>query len=111
MVSHLRKTIQQGNLSNFLLDAELSDQAKHIVVGHVVKRTNVLFLDTFAQIFRGNIAGFAIGQIASTLIAESDKRSVAQSHDARLAIYRELRVDGVRMARGNAVPHVGEKAL
>jgi hypothetical protein len=46
-----------------LLDSNLSDQARHIFCGHIIHLSLVFFFQTFFQIFGGNEAGFAVGQI------------------------------------------------
>jgi len=77
----------------------------------VVERTDVFFLESFAQIFCGNEAAFAVGEIAAGAVAEGDERGVRESDDVCDAVDVKLCVDGVGMARGDAVPHVGEAAF
>jgi hypothetical protein len=80
-------------------------------VRNVVERADIFFFEAFAQIFRGYEAGFAVGQVASGFFAEFYEGGVGQSNDVSLAIDKEFRVDGVRVAGGDAVPHVREAAL
>jgi len=80
-------------------------------VGHVVERANIFFFEAFTQIFGGYKAGFAVGQVTSGLFSEFHEGGVGQSDDVGLAIHEKLRVDGIRVAGGDAIPHVREAAL
>ena len=94
-----------------LFNSDLIDQAKDIVVVDVVEGALVFFLEALAQVFGGDEAGFAVGQVASGAFAEFHEGGVRKAHDEALAIDQEFRVDGVGMARSDAVPIVGEAAV
>src|ERR1700683_1691180 len=94
-----------------LLDADGVDQAEHVVVEHIVKRANVFFLQAFTQVFGGNEAAVAVGEVTSGAIAKRDERGVRESHHVRFAVDVEFCVDGVGVARRDAVPHVRKTAV
>src|SRR6266478_2930983 len=95
----------------FLLDADLRDEPKDFGFRDVVERAHIFFLEPLAQVLRGDKARFPVGQVAPGLLAEFHKRGVRQADDMGLAIDKKLGVNGVRMPRGNAVPHVRKAAL
>jgi hypothetical protein len=91
--------------------ADLGDQAEDIVVRHVIEWAHVFFFEALAQVFGGYKTGFAIGQVAPGFVAEFHEGGVGQSDDVGLAIDKKLRVDRIRVARGDAIPHVRKAAL
>src|SRR5260370_995305 len=77
----------------------------------VVERPLVPFFQPLAQIFRGDKAGFAGGQIAAGALTKVHEGRVRQAQNERFAVDKKFRVDGVRLARGNAIPHVRNATL
>src|SRR6266404_7132588 len=102
---------QRTRRTSSLLDSDLLDQAQDVGFRHVVEWPLVFFFQPLAQKIRGDEAGFAVGQVAAKAFAEFHEGLVRQPQDQRLAIDKKFRVDGVRVARGNAVPHVRKPAL
>ena len=94
-----------------LLNSDLLDQAQHVGFGDVVERSLVFFLEAFAQIFGGDEAGFAVGQIPAGALAKFHESGVRQPEDNGPAIDEKFRVDGIGVARGDAVPHVRKAAV
>src|SRR6266478_883454 len=94
-----------------LFYANLCDQAQNFALRHVVERAQIILFETLAQIFRGDKAGFAVGQVALALFTELHESGMCQSDDVRGAVHEKLGVDGVRVPRGDPVPHVREAAL
>src|SRR5260370_12733482 len=94
-----------------LLDADLLDQAENVGFGHIVKLALVFFFQALTQKFRGDKARFAVGQVAAGALAEFHKRRVRQSQNDGVIVHEKLRVDGVRVARGDAIPHVRKPAV
>ncbi len=90
--------------STRLARAQTLDQARNIHVGHIVEIVLVFFLKTLTKIFRGHVAGFAIGQVAARASSKFGESRVRQAHDNIAAIDKEFRVDGVTVARGDAIP-------
>ena len=66
---------------------------------------------SFAQIFRGNEARFAVAQITSALGPEFDEGGVRQANHQRIPVHKEFGIDRVGVAGGDSVPHVRETAL
>src|SRR5690242_16706716 len=77
-------------------------------VVHVVL---VFLFEALAQIFGGNEAGFAVGEVALRFIAKFDEGGVREAKESALAVHIELAVDRVGVARGDAVPAMGEAAM
>lgn len=79
----------------------------------VVEFTLVFFFQAFAEKFGGDKAGFAVGEVAAGLFAKFRERSMREANDARVAfvVKEKFSVDGVCVAGGDAVPHVGETAM
>lgn len=79
----------------------------------VVEFSFVLFLEVFAQIFGSDKAGFAVGQLASSFFAKRDEGGVRKANDecVALVIQKKFCVDGVGVARGDAIPHVRKPAV
>src|SRR6266403_120859 len=96
---------------HLLFHANLCDQAQNFALRHVVERAQIILFETLAQIFRGDKAGFAVGQVALALFTELHESSVRQPADVRGAVHEKLGVDGVRVPGGDPVPHVREAAL
>ena len=95
----------------YLLDSDLRDEAEDVVVEDVVEFALVFFLEAFAQEFRGDEAGFAIGQVATSFVAKRGECGVSEADDESAIFDEEFCVDSVGMARGDAVPHVRKAAL
>ena len=93
-----------------LLNSDLRNQAQDGVVRDIVEFAFVFFLEAFAKKFGGDETGFAVGQVAAGLIAKRGECGVREADDERAVFYEKFCVDGVGMARGNAVPHVREAA-
>src|SRR5260370_35467136 len=68
-------------------------------------------LGGFAERFRGGEAWFAVGQVAAGFVTEFAERGVRQANNVGGTIHKKLGIDGVRVACGNAVPHMREAAL
>src|SRR6266403_3098437 len=94
-----------------LFYANLCDQAQNFALRHVVERAQIIFFEALAQIFRGDKAGFAIGQVALALFTELHESGMRQPDNVRGAVHEKFGVDGVRVPGGDAVPHVREAAL
>src|SRR3974390_3336921 len=87
-----------GSISGGLLDADLIDQAGDFFGGGVVAGSLVFFFQALFQVFRGDEAGFAIGQVTPSLFAESDEGNVRKADDAADAVHLEFPVAGVTRA-------------
>src|SRR3984893_4743724 len=94
-----------------LANADLVAQANPVLFQNAVERAPVFFLEPLAQVLGGDEARLAVGQVAPGALPELHERRVGQAQNDGRAIYKELRVDGVAVPRGNAVPHVREPAL
>jgi hypothetical protein len=79
-------------------------------MGDVIERANVVFFEAFTEKFRGDVAGFAVGEVAIALGAERDESGVQQADDMGFAVDEKFGVDGISVAGGDAVPHVGKAA-
>src|SRR3984893_10201578 len=97
--------------SRLLPDAHLLDQPQNVVVCDVIQGSQIFLFEAFAQIFRGHKAGFAVRQVAPGLFPELHESRVRQPRNVRGTVDAEFRVDGVRVPRRDAVPHVRKTTL
>src|SRR5882724_481376 len=93
-----------------LLNSDLRDETQNFVVRDVVEFAFVFFLEAFAQKFRGDEAGFTVGEIAAGFFAKRGEPRMGEADDERVVFHKEFRVYRVGVARGNAVPHVRKTA-
>jgi hypothetical protein len=94
-----------------LPNASGGDDLIYFIMGDIVERAHIFFLKPLAQIFRGNKARFAVGQVPPGFFPKFDKRRVRKSHDVPFTIYVELCIDGVAMARGDGIPDMRKAAI
>src|SRR5262249_4845569 len=96
-----------------LLNADLRNQTKDVVVEDVIEFALVFFFQAFAQEFCSDEAGFSVGQFTAGLFAEHDEGRMRKSDDTSIAVIieKEFRVNRVRVARGDAVPNVRKLAV
>ncbi len=92
------------------MDAQSVDQAENRVGGHVIEGVFVFLLEALAQVIGGYVAGFAVGQVALVFVAEFDEGHVSQAEHDAFSIHEKFAIDGVAMARGDAVPAMREAA-